>query len=158
MSDIDVPVAAEILPLLDEPLAKEERRLLMVAPELPPSEVLDRALRHAIVQLRYTVSVQTFEFLRWKVVVAREAARRSLEASVTLRAAREAAQEELTRQYLAVDFSRWSVTEISGNVPTRPGQRCLIFASADAVRRVWNYPPEWRELTDAQLEALSWGQ
>jgi hypothetical protein len=157
MSDIDVPVATEILPLLDEPLAKEERRLLIVAPELAPSEVLDLALKHAILHLRYTVSLQTFEFLRWKVVVAREAARRALEASVSLRAAREAAQEELSRQYSTEDFSRWSVTEIAGNVLARPGQRCLIFASADTVRRVWNYPPDWRELSDAELETLSWG-
>jgi hypothetical protein len=157
MSDIDLPVATEILPLLGEPLAEEERRLLIVAPELPPSEVLDRALKHAILQLRYTVSLQTFEFLRWKVVVARQAARRALEASASLRAAREAAQEELSRQYRAADFSCWSVTEIAGNVLARPGQRCLIFASADAVRRVWSYPAEWRELSDAELEALSWG-
>src|SRR4051812_1252633 len=156
MSDIDVPAAAEILPLLDEPLAEEERRLLLLAPELPPSEVLDRALKHAILQLRYNVSLQTFEFLRWKVVVAREAARRAVEAARCLRAARDAAQEELSRQYHAADFSRWSVTEIAGNVVARPGQRCLIFASAEAVRRVWNYPPDWRELTDPELETLSW--
>ena len=79
-------------------------------------------------------------------------------ASLAMRLRREETQDDLSRQYHAADFSRWSVTEIAGNVLARPGQRCLIFASAEAVRRVWTYPVHWRDMTDIELEALSWGQ
>lgn len=33
---------------------------------------------------------------------------------------------------------------------------CLIFASADAVRRIWHYPDDWRELAPSALQQLSW--
>ena len=33
--------------------------------------------------------------------------------------------------------------------------RCLLFACADAVRRVWDYPPDWRDLPAEALAALS---
>lgn len=32
----------------------------------------------------------------------------------------------------------------------------LVFESEDIVRRVRTYPPEWRELADDDLFALSW--
>ena len=32
----------------------------------------------------------------------------------------------------------------------------LIFASESAVRRVRDYPSNWRALTDKELETLSW--
>jgi hypothetical protein len=31
-----------------------------------------------------------------------------------------------------------------------------VFASPEVVRRVWDYPPDWRALSDAALYALSW--
>ena len=65
-------------------------------------------------------------------------------------------RDVLSRQFFAADFSGWTVTEIAGNVPARPGQRCLAFASSDTIRRVWDYPADWRALSDTQLEALSW--
>ncbi|MDB4898970.1 MAG: hypothetical protein JWN53_778 [Gemmatimonadetes bacterium] len=158
MSQIDVPIATEILALLDEPaLAEEEQRLAELIPAVASEELLDRALQAALLHLRYTVNRQTFEYLRWKVVITRETARRTLESARVARAERDAtAQDVLSRQFFAADFTGWTVTEIAGNVLARPGQRCLIFASADTVRRVWSYPADWRELSDMKLEALSW--
>ena len=39
----------------------------------------------------------------------------------------------------------------------RPGQRpALVFESADAIRLVRDFPPNWSTLPRAALEALSW--
>jgi hypothetical protein len=32
----------------------------------------------------------------------------------------------------------------------------LIFANAEVVRRVWDYPADWRELSADELLAVSW--
>jgi hypothetical protein len=51
----------------------------------------------------------------------------------------------------------WSVTERDTHeVPGKRAERCLIFASSDAVRRVWQYPAGWRDLLTPSLIALSW--
>jgi hypothetical protein len=51
----------------------------------------------------------------------------------------------------------WRVTERDARGdPGARGDCCLIFACGDAVRRVWNYPPGWRDLSAAALIALSW--
>ena len=42
----------------------------------------------------------------------------------------------------------------SANVPGSRGARCLVFSSADVVRRVWRYPPNWRVLDDQDLWEL----
>ena len=53
----------------------------------------------------------------------------------------------------------WTVTERNAeNVPGSRGPRCLIFASTEAVRRVWIYPPGWRDLLTPSLIALSWSR
>lgn len=53
----------------------------------------------------------------------------------------------------------WSVTERNTeNVPGSRGPRCLIFASTEAVRRVWIYPAGWRDLLTSSLIALSWSR
>ena len=53
----------------------------------------------------------------------------------------------------------WRVTERDARSdPGSRGDCCLIFACGDAVRRVWDYPPAWRELSAAALVALSWGR
>ena len=55
------------------------------------------------------------------------------------------------------DGVRWSVREASpSHVAAHAGKTSLIFESAVAVRRVWNYPEDWRGLTPEQLSALSW--
>lgn len=51
----------------------------------------------------------------------------------------------------------WSVVECDGaHVPGGRGPRCLIFASPEAIRRIWDVPPDWYTLSDAALFALSW--
>ncbi|GJG85597.1 hypothetical protein tb265_07780 [Gemmatimonadetes bacterium T265] len=61
------------------------------------------------------------------------------------------------RRVLVQSGVEWTVTECSGSqVPGARGTRCLIFASAEAIRRVWEVPPDWYILPDAALFALSW--
>ena len=51
----------------------------------------------------------------------------------------------------------WQVTEVpAAAVPSAKGPACLVFHSDAAIRRVWRYPANWRQLTDAELEVLSW--
>lgn len=53
----------------------------------------------------------------------------------------------------------WTVSECNAeDVPGSRGPRCLIFASAEAVRRVWLYPAGWRDLLTPSLIALSWSR
>ena len=47
--------------------------------------------------------------------------------------------------------------KVSPGSPWARGERCLLFRSATTIRRVWNYPAEWKELAPAELERLSWG-
>lgn len=69
---------------------------------------------------------------------------------------------ERTVHHEAVSFADaamviWSVVERDArHDPGRRGDNCLIFSSSTVVRRVWHYPPSWRELTAGELEALSW--
>jgi hypothetical protein len=54
---------------------------------------------------------------------------------------------------------RWSVVEVDARaVPGAHGARCLVFTRAECIRRVWDYPADWRTLDDAALAALSWNQ
>ena len=48
----------------------------------------------------------------------------------------------------------WQVLEIQ----TAEGAQCLIFESAHAVRRVHRYPPDWQDLSESELELLSWAR
>ena len=51
----------------------------------------------------------------------------------------------------------WRIYEVaSKNVPAPRGRNCLIFESSQAVRRVWNYPANWENLSTDELSALSW--
>ena len=53
----------------------------------------------------------------------------------------------------------WSVVEVDARgVPGARGARCLVFTRQDCVRRVWDYPADWRTLDDAALAALTWNR
>lgn len=55
------------------------------------------------------------------------------------------------------ELVRWLVTERDAHDdPGARAERCLIFACDHIVRRVWDYPPGWRELPAAALLALCW--
>jgi hypothetical protein len=51
----------------------------------------------------------------------------------------------------------WVVFEAdAAAVPGAHGARCLVFAREDCIRRVWDYPADWRTLDAEALAALSW--
>jgi len=54
------------------------------------------------------------------------------------------------------DGRRWTVVEQVGDrIPGARGATCLCFQAHDIFRRVWRFPANWRELSDAELAALS---
>jgi hypothetical protein len=63
----------------------------------------------------------------------------------------------LTRVFVDADGVEWEVHEVDGTrVPAARGERCLIFRSPAAVRRVWNYPSTWTGMSASELIDLSW--
>ncbi|MEP6732279.1 MAG: hypothetical protein ABJE10_16660 [bacterium] len=54
------------------------------------------------------------------------------------------------------DGNRWTVHEQAFADYDRRSGMSLIFASESAVRRVRDYPANWRLLSDAELLMLSW--
>ena len=62
----------------------------------------------------------------------------------------------LERCFLDAEGARWRVFEQSFTDYDRRRGRSLIFASEAAVRRVRDFPANWRELSDEELAALSW--
>lgn len=61
--------------------------------------------------------------------------------------------------FIDAHLVRWHVTERDARGdPGARGPRCLVFASAESIRRVWNFPDGWRDLDSAALAALSWGR
>jgi hypothetical protein len=60
-------------------------------------------------------------------------------------------------QYVDGAWLHWIVAEADAHaVPGALGARCLVFTRRDCIRRVWDYPADWRALDDAGLAALSW--
>ena len=60
-----------------------------------------------------------------------------------------------TARSLVSDGILWRVYELPPSQFDRRGTPSLIFESDGLVRRVRNYPPEWRALTDEALLTLS---
>lgn len=60
-------------------------------------------------------------------------------------------------QLLDGEWLHWSVVEVDARaVPGARGARCLIFTRHDCIRRVWDYPADWRTLDETGLAALTW--
>jgi hypothetical protein len=58
-------------------------------------------------------------------------------------------------RFADADGVEWTATEVDGaQVPAARGARCLVFESAAAFRRVWQYLADWRTLSPEAL--LSW--
>ena len=51
----------------------------------------------------------------------------------------------------------WLVYELPPMVFDRRNSPSLVFETDGTVRRVRNYPQNWRDLSDDELYALSWG-
>jgi hypothetical protein len=81
MSLIDDDELARLMEALPDALAREELAVQRSLPHLSPADVLDTALRRALVRLRFEVTRETFEELRWKVALARTERRRHRERS-----------------------------------------------------------------------------
>jgi hypothetical protein len=56
---------------------------------------------------------------------------------------------------LDMDGSPWTVYEIRASQYDRRGESSLIFETDGVVRRVRNFPANWRDLSDAELRAIS---
>jgi hypothetical protein len=52
------------------------------------------------------------------------------------------------------DGVEWAVREVETPQTWARGERCLVLNSRDCVRRVWNYPSDWRCLDADALLAL----
>lgn len=64
-----------------------------------------------------------------------------------------------TRIFTDREGIEWEVTEVSGRfVPAARGERCLIFSSPAAIRRVWTYPESWVGMDADELFNLSWNR
>ena len=57
---------------------------------------------------------------------------------------------------LVADVEQWLVYELPPMTFDRRSTSSLVFESETMLRRVRDYPEDWRELSDADLFALSW--
>ena len=65
----------------------------------------------------------------------------------------------LFAQRTGAESVEWEVVEVdAAAVPGALGPRCLLFSRRDCIRRVWDYPVDWRTLDAVGLAALSWGR
>ena len=57
------------------------------------------------------------------------------------------------------DGTTWSAREVPGDridgAQVDRAGRCLVFSSVGRHRHVWHYPADWRDLSAAELQALS---
>ena len=53
---------------------------------------------------------------------------------------------------------QWVAYEVEGStVPAARGPHCLVFECDTTIRRVWNFPESWYELSTPDLWKVSWG-
>jgi hypothetical protein len=66
-----------------------------------------------------------------------------------------AARDTVHRVVVDGSSEQWDVYELPAN--GAPHDRpSLVFESPEAVRRVRDFPTDWRRLSDAELYAVSW--
>ena len=63
--------------------------------------------------------------------------------------------QRTARQFI-VDATRWLVYELPPHQFDRRTTPSLVFESDYVVRRIRDYPADWRDLGDDELFALSW--
>jgi hypothetical protein len=59
---------------------------------------------------------------------------------------------------IRIDGVEWLVYELMEPSLDRRSGGSLVFESENTVRRVREYPENWRSLTEAELAALSWSR
>ena len=60
-----------------------------------------------------------------------------------------------TRQVRDARGAEWTIREVDSTAhPGSRGPRCLLCEDVGVVRRLWNYPSDWYELSDEELVAL----
>jgi hypothetical protein len=57
---------------------------------------------------------------------------------------------------IIVNHDEWRVYELGPASYDRRGSNTLVFESEGVIRRVRNYPENWRDLSVEELVALSW--
>ena len=57
---------------------------------------------------------------------------------------------------IIVDHEEWRIYELNPASYDRRGTNTLVFESDGVMRRVRNYPENWRNLSVDELLALSW--
>ena len=63
------------------------------------------------------------------------------------------------RRFSGADGIGWRVVECDcTHVPGARSAHCLVFLSEGVVRRLWDYPTDWRALALPALEALMLGR
>jgi len=60
-------------------------------------------------------------------------------------------------RHIVIEAVPWLVYELPPTVYDRRNSPSLVFESEGVVRRVRAYPEHWRDLSDDDLFALSWG-
>ena len=59
------------------------------------------------------------------------------------------------RQWVDASGREWHVYERGGSADSRvAGQSSLVFDTEGLVRRLWQYPPSWADLSDDALLGL----
>ncbi len=66
------------------------------------------------------------------------------------------AQAQRTARRMLVEGASWLVYELPALPFDRRSTPSLVFENENSVRRVRNYPLDWRSLGDEELFALSW--
>jgi hypothetical protein len=64
-------------------------------------------------------------------------------------------QAKRDERQIVIDRVRWLVYELAPSLDRRSSPS-LVFESEGTVRRVRNYPADWRTLSDEALFAVSW--
>lgn len=59
-------------------------------------------------------------------------------------------------RHILVDCVEWLVYELPPLPYDRRDTPSLIFENVNVIRRVRNFPSEWRDLSEDELFALSW--
>jgi hypothetical protein len=67
-------------------------------------------------------------------------------------------EQRVSARRIRIDGVTWLVYELTQHELDRRSGASLVFESETTVRRVRDYPANWRSLSDEELAALSWSR